>query len=87
MCNTILPVKNGINSINILHTGYYKRILIYYCQYMKNFKSVCIKLNKVKLTRVIQMCKNLVAIKMLSIVLTFYGQDPAKDYGYIVFYV
>ena len=40
-----------------------------------------------KLTRVIQMCKNLVAIKMLSIVLTFYGQDPAKDYGYIVFYV
>ena len=61
MYKTSLSIKNGINSINILYTGSYKSIPIYYGDQVKNFKSAFkfayIELNKEKLTRVIQMCK------------------------------
>ena len=68
---TTFPIKNGINNTNILYTSSYKRIPIYNCQQVKNFKSafkyVCVELNKMKLTRLIKMCKNIFAIKMILI--------------------
>ena len=58
--------KNGINSINILHTGLRKSLYvtaIYYGQCGENFKSafyVCIELNKMKLMWVIHMYQNII---------------------------
>ena len=39
MHKNTLPIKNGINNVNILYTGSYKRIPIYYGLYgEKNLK-------------------------------------------------
>ena len=37
MKKTTLPLKNRINNVNILYTGSYKIITVYYGQYVKNF--------------------------------------------------
>ena len=57
MYKRMVPIRNGINSINILYKGFFKIIPIYYGEWVKNLKStfkyVFIELNKMKLTAVI----------------------------------
>ena len=69
---TTLPTKNGINRINILYTSSYKSIPIYQVNKRKKLKVYFnmfvlnkLVLNKMKLTRVIQMWKNIFALKMV----------------------
>ena len=74
---SMFPMKKGINNVNILYTGLYKRSKVYYGQQMKNFKSayyciVCIELNVMKLTCVTHMYKNMLAIKVVLIALSFH---------------
>ena len=85
MYKTTSPIKNGINRINILYTSSYKSIPIYQVNKRKKLKVYFnmfvlnkLVLNKMKLTRVIQMCKNIFAIKMVITVLTFHAQDLTK---------
>ena len=60
-------------------------------QCVKIFKSaflcICIVLNEMKLTRVIETCENIFAMKMVLIFLTFQEQDLTKDIGCIMLYV
>ena len=84
-------MKNGVNCINILYAGSYRKIPMYQGRLVKKFKSffkyICIELNKMKLIRVIQMCKNIFATKMVLIVLNFDVQNLTKYCRYIMFYV
>ena len=48
MYKSLFSMKNGINSVNILYADFYKRILMYYGQRVKKFKSafeyICVEL-------------------------------------------
>ena len=60
---------------------------IQWCHFKCVFKYICIELNEVQLTQVIQLCKNIIAMKIVLIVLTFHAQDLTTDCGYIMFNV
>ena len=69
-----------MHSINILYTGSYKRISIYYGQWVKIFK-VYFNMFALNEINVSQLCKNVFTVNNDSIVLTFHEQDLTKGCG------
>ena len=91
MYKSMFSIKNAINRINMFYTGLHKIIPIYNAQWGEKFL-MCILMclywteyNEVNMR--FQIRKNILALKMILTVLTFYIEDLTKDCGYIMFYV